>query len=32
VFIGHVDVGKSTICGSLMFELGKVDERTIKKY
>ena len=32
VFIGHVDVGKSTICGQLMFLSGVVDERTIAKY
>jgi peptide chain release factor subunit 3 len=29
VFIGHVDAGKSTICGNLMFLNGVVDERTI---
>lgn len=32
VFIGHVDAGKSTICGNLMFLNGVVDERTIEKY
>lgn len=32
VFIGHVDVGKSTICGNLMFMTGMVDERTIEKF
>lgn len=32
VFIGHVDAGKSTICGNLMFLNGVVDERTIQKY
>eukprot|EP00829_Urostomides_striatus_P009909 TRINITY_DN222_c0_g2_i1.p1 TRINITY_DN222_c0_g2~~TRINITY_DN222_c0_g2_i1.p1 ORF type:complete len:648 (-),score=233.22 TRINITY_DN222_c0_g2_i1:44-1987(-) len=32
VFIGHVDVGKSTICGSIMVITEKVDQRTIKKY
>jgi peptide chain release factor subunit 3 len=32
VFIGHVDAGKSTICGGLMYYSGMVDERTIKKY
>ena len=32
VFIGHVDVGKSTICGNLMFMSGMVDERTIEKF
>ncbi len=32
VFIGHVDSGKSTISGSLLYRLGQVDERTIEKY
>lgn len=32
VFIGHVDVGKSTICGRIMVITQKIDERTIKKY
>ena len=32
VFIGHVDAGKSTICGNLMYMLGVVDQRTIEKY
>lgn len=32
VFIGHVDAGKSTICGNLMFMNGVVDQRTIQKY
>lgn len=32
VFIGHVDVGKSTICGNLMFMSGMVDQRTIDKF
>ena len=25
VFIGHVDAGKSTICGNLMYLMGVVD-------
>lgn len=29
VFIGHVDAGKSTICGNMMYQMGVVDERTI---
>jgi peptide chain release factor subunit 3 len=29
VFIGHVDSGKSTISGNLMFLMGVVDQRTI---
>ena len=32
VFIGHVDAGKSTICGSIMYHTGMVDKRTIEKY
>lgn len=32
VFIGHVDAGKSTICGSIMFNMGVVDKRTIEKF
>lgn len=32
IFIGHVDAGKSTICGQLMYLTGTVDERTIKQY
>jgi len=32
VFIGHVDAGKSTICGNLMFLTGMVDERVIRQY
>jgi peptide chain release factor subunit 3 len=32
VFIGHVDAGKSTICGNLMYQMGVVDERVIEKY
>jgi peptide chain release factor subunit 3 len=32
VFIGHVDVGKSTICGNLMYMSGMVDDRTIEKF
>eukprot|EP01114_Cavostelium_apophysatum_P017374 TRINITY_DN514_c0_g1_i3.p1 TRINITY_DN514_c0_g1~~TRINITY_DN514_c0_g1_i3.p1 ORF type:complete len:546 (-),score=161.02 TRINITY_DN514_c0_g1_i3:38-1561(-) len=32
VFIGHVDAGKSTISGSLLYITGQVDLRTIQKY
>lgn len=32
VFIGHVDAGKSTISGNLMYSMGVVDKRTIEKY
>ncbi|MEM4396512.1 MAG: translation elongation factor EF-1 subunit alpha [Candidatus Woesearchaeota archaeon] len=31
VFIGHVDHGKSTTVGRLMFDAGAVDEQTMKK-
>ena len=32
VFIGHVDAGKSTICGNLMYMMDVVDARIIEKY
>ncbi|CAD7971043.1 unnamed protein product [Amoebophrya sp. A25] len=32
VFIGHVDAGKSTTCGNILFLTGYVDDRTIEKY
>lgn len=32
VVIGHVDSGKSTTTGHLIYKLGGIDERTIKKY
>uniref|UniRef100_A0A8R1TMC4 Tr-type G domain-containing protein n=1 Tax=Onchocerca volvulus TaxID=6282 RepID=A0A8R1TMC4_ONCVO len=32
VFIGHVDAGKSTIGGHLMYLTGMVDKRTLDKY
>ncbi|RUP50958.1 hypothetical protein BC936DRAFT_136873 [Jimgerdemannia flammicorona] len=32
VVIGHVDAGKSTLMGHLLFDLGEVNERTMKKY
>jgi len=32
VFIGHVDSGKSTMCGCIMLLTGQIDERTIEKY
>lgn len=32
VFIGHVDAGKSTIGGQILFLTNMVDERTIQKY
>ena len=32
VFIGHVDHGKSTISGNLMYLMGVIDQRTIDKY
>ena len=32
VFIGHVDAGKSTIGGQLLYLTGMVDKRTLEKY
>ncbi len=32
VFIGHVDAGKSTLSGQMLFLTGSVDERTIEKF
>ena len=32
VFIGHVDAGKSTTCGNILYLSGRVDERMIDKY
>lgn len=32
VFIGHVDAGKSTTGGQILFLTGGVDKRTIEKY
>jgi len=32
VFVGHVDAGKSTISGHIMYLSGMVDERTMEKY
>lgn len=32
VFIGHVDAGKSTTCGNILYLSGRVDERMIEKY
>ncbi|KAF3933712.1 hypothetical protein ABW19_dt0203574 [Dactylella cylindrospora] len=32
VVIGHVDAGKSTLMGRLLYDSGVVDERTIQKY
>jgi len=32
IFIGHVDAGKSTIGGHIMFLTGMVDKRTLEKY
>jgi peptide chain release factor subunit 3 len=32
VFIGHVDAGKSTLCGHLLYLTGNLDERTLEKY
>jgi peptide chain release factor subunit 3 len=32
VFIGHVDAGKSTLSGCILFNMGKVDARTIERF
>lgn len=32
VFIGHVDAGKSTLSGSILYLMGKVDARTIERF
>jgi peptide chain release factor subunit 3 len=32
VFMGHVDAGKSTIAGNILYLTGQVDQRTIQKY
>jgi len=32
VFVGHVDAGKSTLGGQIMFLTGMVDKRTLEKY
>lgn len=32
VVIGHVDSGKSTTTGHLIYKLGGIDKRTIQKY
>ena len=31
VFIGHVDAGKSTTAGQILFLTGGVDDRTVEK-
>jgi peptide chain release factor subunit 3 len=32
VFIGHVDAGKSTLCGNMLYLTDNVDKRTIERY
>ncbi|KAI1631452.1 hypothetical protein F4809DRAFT_632302 [Biscogniauxia mediterranea] len=32
IFIGHVDAGKSTLGGSILYATGMVDDRTMEKY
>ena len=32
VVIGHVDAGKSTTTGHLIYKCGGIDKRTIEKY
>jgi len=31
VFLGHVDCGKSTLCGHLIYKCGGIDECTMKQ-
>ena len=31
VFIGHVDTGKSTLCGHLLYKIGHIDDHTMKQ-
>lgn len=32
VIIGHVDSGKSTLTGHLLYKLGKIDKQQMHKY
>ena len=32
IIIGHVDSGKSTICGNILLKTGKVDEEELRRY
>ena len=32
VMVGHVDAGKSTICGHLLYLSGQLDQRTMDKF
>lgn len=32
IFVGHVDAGKSTICGRILVDLNRIDKRTLEKY
>ncbi|GMM36477.1 translation termination factor GTPase eRF3 [Saccharomycopsis crataegensis] len=32
IFMGHVDAGKSTLSGNILFLSGSVDKRTVEKY
>ncbi|KAH8912074.1 hypothetical protein BR93DRAFT_872058 [Coniochaeta sp. PMI_546] len=32
IFLGHVDAGKSTLGGSILYATGMVDQRTLEKY
>lgn len=32
VFIGHVDAGKSTLCGRILVDLGEISEVDIAKF
>ncbi|KAF2858687.1 hypothetical protein K470DRAFT_259592 [Piedraia hortae CBS 480.64] len=32
IFLGHVDAGKSTLGGSILYATGRIDDRTLDKY
>eukprot|EP01139_Manchomonas_bermudensis_P011269 Amastigsp_a342495_104.p1 type:complete len:471 gc:universal Amastigsp_a342495_104:1432-20(-) len=32
VFVGHVDAGKSTLCGQILYLTGELDDRTLDKF
>ena len=32
VTLGHVDVGKSTLCGRILLDLNKIDQRDVAKF
>ena len=32
IFVGHVDAGKSTLCGRMLVDLGLIEDRVLEKY